>query len=236
MRPVGFSTGAFAPGNLDHGVAVLSRLKASAVELSALRLHELPSLLEFVRRADLTGFSYVAVHAPGSFREADEDEVIKQLRGIPESVGTIVGHPDSLHRIDAWRSFGPRLCIENMDKRKPTGRHAHELARIFGRLPDASFCFDIGHARQVDPTMTTAAMLLRDHAARLRQIHASEVDAKNRHCALSLASQLAFRRVLRWIPPDVPLILESVVSENQLAKEMRFASSSLEEVTSFISD
>jgi sugar phosphate isomerase/epimerase len=236
VRPVGFSTGAFAPGNLDHAVEVLSRLKASAVELSALRLHELPALLEFLPRTDLTRFSYVAIHAPGSFKDTDEEEVIKHLHAIPESVGTIVVHPDSLYRVDAWRAFGSRLCIENMDKRKPTGRHARELARIFSRLPDASFCFDIGHARQVDPTMTTAAMLLRDHAARLRQIHASEVDAKSRHCALSLTSQLAFRKVLRWIPPDVPLILESVVSENQLAKEMQFASTSLEEVTSFISD
>jgi sugar phosphate isomerase/epimerase len=236
VRPIGFSTGAFAPGNLDHAVAVLSRFKASAVELSALRLHELPALLEYLSRSDLSAFRYVAVHAPGTFAEAEEQAVITQLHGIPEWVETIVVHPDTLYRMDAWRSFGRRLCVENMDKRKPIGRHAHEMAKLFQRLPEAGFCFDIGQAKQVDPTMTTAAMLLREHGARLRQIHASEVDSRNRHCALSLASQLAFQEIVRWIPSDVPVILESVVSENQIEKEMRFASDSLEQINSFISD
>ena len=44
MRPVGYSTGALAPGDVPRAVALLSG-RARAVELSALRLHELAPLL-----------------------------------------------------------------------------------------------------------------------------------------------------------------------------------------------
>ena len=68
----------------------------------------------------------------------------------------IVVHPDAMFDFSLWREFGNLLCLENMDKRKPVGRTVQELDRIFQELPDASFCFDIGHARQVAPTMTEA--------------------------------------------------------------------------------
>lgn len=40
-----------------------------------------------------------------------------------------------------------------MDKRKRIGCTAMQLRRFFDELPEATFCFDMGHARQVDPTM-----------------------------------------------------------------------------------
>ena len=60
----------------------------------------------------------------------------------------------------AWARFGALLCIENMDKPKPIGQPAAELVRIFHVLPRASLCFDIGHARQVDTTMSEATAIL----------------------------------------------------------------------------
>ena len=70
--------------------------------------------------------------------------------------------------------FGSLLCIENMDKRKPIGRSAGELRSIFDQLPDASLCFDIGHARQVDTTMTESYLILKEFGAKLRQVHMSQ--------------------------------------------------------------
>jgi hypothetical protein len=114
-----------------------------------------------------------------------------------------------------------------MDKRKPTARTAPELACVFDELPEASLCFDIGHARQVDSTMTEAHFILKHFGNRLRQVHVSEVNTRSKHDPLSLASILAFREVASLIKEDVPLILETPVGENQLWLEMERASEAL---------
>jgi endonuclease IV len=110
-----------------------------------------------------------------------------------------------------------------MDKRKPVGRTASELAKIFHRLPEASFCLDIGHARQVDPSMTVAYFLLKEFAGRLRQLHMSEVNSHSTHDPLSYASILAFQELADMIPESVPIILETPVPENRIEHEMRRA-------------
>jgi hypothetical protein len=46
MRPIGFSTGALAKGDFRRGLDLQRRSGISAIELSALRDHELPHLLE----------------------------------------------------------------------------------------------------------------------------------------------------------------------------------------------
>jgi len=41
----------------------------------------------------------------------------------------------------------------------------------FKNLPEATFCFDIAHAKQVDPTMQEGYKMLKKFKNRLRQIH-----------------------------------------------------------------
>ena len=107
-----------------------------------------------------------------------------------------------------------------MDKRKPVGRSVGELARIFAELPDATFCFDIGHARQFDPTMTEAWLILKEFGSKLRQVHVSEVNTRSKHDCLSYASILAFQEVAHLIPEGVPLILETPVLEGDMGVEI----------------
>ena len=112
------------------------------------------------------------------------------------------------------------LCVENMDKRKPIGRTARELDQIFKQLPDASLCFDIGHARQCDSTMTEAYLILKEFGSKLRQVHVSEVNTASKHDPLSYGSVIAFREVAHLIPDAVPLILETPVELACMAAEM----------------
>jgi hypothetical protein len=77
------------------------------------------------------------------------------------------GFACAIHDFDPWREFGTAIRIENRDKRKPIGRTAAELQKIFEELPEATFCFDVGHARQFDPTMTAACMILPDFGKKL---------------------------------------------------------------------
>jgi hypothetical protein len=107
-----------------------------------------------------------------------------------------------------------------MDKRKPIGRNCQELAVLFEKLPNASFCLDLGHARQIDPTMVEVVSMLRQFGPRLRQIHLSEVTTACRHERLSLAAIQAFQRIAERVPEQIPVIIESVLSDNPILEEL----------------
>src|ERR1039458_2892588 len=152
---IGFSTGALALGDFKLALDLLRGKPTTAVELSALRVQELPSLVAALPNLDLTPFSYVAIHAPSAFNADEEDSIVAQLKRVPPN-RCIVLHPDTIHDYTKWTGFGPQLLIENMDRRKKDGRTARELAVWFDLLPQARLCFDLAHAQHFDPTMTEA--------------------------------------------------------------------------------
>ena len=107
-----------------------------------------------------------------------------------------------------------------MDKRKKAGRTLSELEEAFAMFPLASFCLDLAHARQVDSTMTEARMMIRRFGDRLRQVHMSEIDAMGHHEPLSYAGVLSGQSVAALIPEHVPVIIESVIGANEIAREL----------------
>ena len=215
MRRIGFSTGAIARGNFRAALSVLRFHNVDAVELSALRLEELEPLIEALPSLDLHQFSYVSFHAPSWFPPESEEWVLEQLKTVAARHFPIIVHPDAIANPDRWQDLGSNLTIENMDKRKPIGRNVKELRAVFERLPLAKFCFDIGHARQVDPTMTEAALLLRAFGDRLVEVHMSEVNTASRHDPISQNAVMAFSRVAGFIQEDIPIILEALIDQGQ---------------------
>jgi hypothetical protein len=220
MRRIGFSTGALAYADFQRGLAMMTPTVCEAVELSALRQGELFPLLDSLGSLDLTRFEYVSIHAPSHFDPGWEAEGWARLQQERWRNWPLVVHPDALFDFSLWRVFGNLLCVENMDKRKPIGRTARELDSIFNQLPDASLCFDIGHARQCDPTMTESYLILREFGPKLRQVHVSEVNTRSKHDPLSYASILAYQEVAHLIPADIPLILETPVAADQIEAEI----------------
>src|SRR5882762_7617198 len=152
MRPVGFSTGALAKADFKLALCELEGKPVDSIELSALRYAELPVLLLALKELPLKSYRYVAIHAPSQFQKTEEHEVVSLLKKFVPSEWPIIVHPDTLHDFSLWRPFGLQLAIENMDRRRATGRTADELHVIFEKLPNARLCFDIGHARQFDTT------------------------------------------------------------------------------------
>jgi len=228
MRPIGFSSGALAYGDFRRGVGMLLGKDIHYLELSALRENELDPLLDVVDELNLAQFRYIAIHAPSGFNPEREERIVDRLAEIAlRRKWPVILHPDAVHDPSLWQRLGQFLCIENMDKRKAIGRTAEELARVFVQYPDASFCFDIGHARQVDATMTEAYLILTAYRDRLRQVHLSEVNTWSKHDPLSVASILAFRDVAELIPTDIPVILETPVAEEQLMEEIAKAAEAL---------
>jgi hypothetical protein len=89
------------------------------------------------------------------------------------------------------------------------------LRGLFALLPDARFCFDIGHARQIDPTMTEASLLLQAFGERLAEVHISEVNTASRHDPISVNAVTAFQKVAAQIPVETPIVLESLIDKGQ---------------------
>ena len=215
MKRIGFSTGAIAKGDFQTALARLRFFGVSVVELSALRLEELDLLIDSLPGLNLHAFEFVSLHAPSSFSAVHERHVLDRLRGVVDQGIPVVVHPDVISTPRAWRVMGSMLIIENMDKRKSVGRTAQDLVCLFSQFPDAGFCFDIGHARQVDPTMTEAQLILERFSNRLREVHMSEVNTSSRHDPLSVYAMSAFRSVSSLIPDSVPIVLETLIDQGQ---------------------
>lgn len=219
-RPIGFSSGALAKGDYQRGIALQREdPRVTAVEISALREPELEPLVRAAAMIDVTRFTYVSFHAPSAFHSLSEQDVVTHLERLPEAWPVVV-HPDLIHNAAVWQRLGSRLCLENMDLRKRTGRTVEEIRAAFELLPDAGFCLDLGHARQVDPTMGLAVEMLREFGSRLRQLHVSEVGTFGDHRRIGYLARGAFARVVSFLPPDVPVILESIVTSSEMQAEL----------------
>ncbi len=219
MNPIGFSTGALALGNFREALAYLIDKPFTAVELSALRVPELPVLLGAIPTLDLTQFNYISLHAPSTFSASEEPDIVQLLTQAPTDWKVIL-HPDTIHDASNWIPFGERLVIENMDRRKRDGRSAEELSRWFEMLPEAKICLDLAHAQQWDTTMTEAYILLKRFADRLCQVHISQLDSGSHHYPLTESSIRAFSEVSWLIPGSVPFIIESRVSPSEIDTEI----------------
>lgn len=228
MRPIGFSTGAIAYSDFKLALQLLSKKPVCCVELSALRWPEVEPLLAAINTLDLHQYGYIALHAPSKFTPEQEPLLAALLRESLPPTWPIVLHPDTICDYGIWRDFGSQLVIENMDRRKPIGRTVEELDPVFEKLPDATMCFDIGHARQCDASMTEAYRLLEAFAPKLRQVHVSEVNALSQHDPVSFAARIAFQEVSSLIPLTVPIIVESRVCADEVEAEINRVLESLQ--------
>jgi hypothetical protein len=220
MHEIGYSTGAIALGDFSHAINTLRSHQFRAIELSALRIQEVQPLIAAIPHLDLKKYAYISFHAPSAFSETEEEWLIALLKQLPDT-WPIILHPDAIHNFERWRALAGRVAIENMDRRKSTGRSARELVEIFRLLPQAMMCLDIGHARQIDTSMLETYVLIKTFSDRIVQLHVSEVDSMNRHERISIAAQLAFRQLKNFIPDCVPVILEARVAEQDIEQEAR---------------
>jgi len=219
---LGFSTGSLAKGDFKMGLQMASEVPtATAIELSALRETELPDLIAAMPQLSLDRFTYVSLHAPSKLFLLSEYELVKQLLGVVTKWEIpVIVHPDIITDVAEWRKLGRFLCIENMDKRKPIGRTAYDLEIIFNNLPQAGFCLDFAHAKQVDPTMAECAKMLRQFKTRLIQFHISDVTSDSAHVPINIAAIESYRKIIELVPTHLPFIIESPVPSFSMKPEL----------------
>lgn len=210
---IGFSTGSLALNDFRRAIDMQKATEANAIELSALRENELLVLLEALDLLNLKQFNYVSFHAPSKLIDFKEAKLIDQLLVLLDRGINIVVHPDIITDYQAWRVFGECLCIENMDKRKPIGQTTSDLFEIFDKIPGASLCFDIAHAKQVDPTMIEAMSIASNFSDKIKQLHVSDVNSKSKHEPLNFEAILAFRKLRNCFSKEIPIIIESPIND-----------------------
>ena len=223
MGHIGFSTGALALGDWRKALAMLNKSSATAIELSALREQELEPLIKFLSEIDLSKFNSVFFHAPSKLEKLTERELVEMLKTVAMKEWPIIVHPDIIQNYDLWSDFGELLCIENMDRRKSKGRTAEELRLIFENLQSASFCFDIGHARHIDRTMSQAKAMVYEFHTRIKVIHLSEVNIHGNHVPLSFMAMLSFSHLSKMFTDKWPIILESPVDDEHIDADINCA-------------
>jgi sugar phosphate isomerase/epimerase len=227
MRRIGFSTGAIAKADFRAAIECLHNFPIDVVEISALRLAELQPLIQAFDSLNLRQFSFVSIHAPSAFAASDEHKVISLLGAF--KTRHVVVHPDAVHDIDSWADVPFTVVLENMDLRKHNARSADELEFFFDKLPKAKLCFDIGHAKSVDPTMYEAERILRKYSDRLAQVHISEVTSRGSHEPVSFTAIQSFSQIARRIPSEIPIIIESPVRPQSFRDEIEKVSRALPE-------
>ncbi|MDR3681375.1 MAG: hypothetical protein P4L41_15520 [Flavipsychrobacter sp.] len=220
---IGFSTGSISKGDFKKAIEILRYSTANVIELSALRENELENLINSLDDLNLRQFDYVSFHAPSKLYKHSEEWLIEKLQKVIKREINIIVHPDIIVEIKKWRSLGCFLCIENMDKRKPVGRTSQDLENIFSSLPEAKFCLDLAHARQVDPSMTETLTMIKKFRNRLSQIHLSDVNSQSIHEPLNLESILFYHKVSPYIDHNIPIVLESPVHEENIEREIQLA-------------
>jgi hypothetical protein len=215
LRPLelGLSTGwdAAARGEWAKLHAEAEAFNPRCFELSALSADELPSLLEWLRRAKPKA-SHLSFHGPSKgMQDADLDRVVALLEPMT-AFGPVVMHPDTMGELAPYRRLASALLIENMDARKPVGARPADLDEIFAELPEARFCLDVSHVVSIDPTMQLGFDLVERHGARLAEVHVSSVDAGCHHVETTVADIGRYRPLLARCTA-VPWILESAPAE-----------------------
>lgn len=179
MHLIGWSTGALLPkgnkSNYQLAIDLLKTTSFTAIEFSVLREQELPIFLENLPHLDTIGFNHISFHI-SKHKNLTEKEIFKKIQPVIEKGWLIVHHPDIITDFGIWKQLGSQLCIENMDGRKQDGRSVKELERYFNNLPDASMCFDIGHVKQIDPSMKLGKEICQIFGQKIKIIHLSEVD------------------------------------------------------------
>jgi len=222
-RLTGFSTGALEKGNYRKAIDWMGEHEVNTVELSALRFDELEPLIKGLDGIHIEGFESVSFHAPSRFCVEKEKRVIELLQPVYERGWNIVVHPDVIYHPDSWKHFGSQLLIENMDRRKATGRTTEELKQWFERLPEARLCLDVAHARQLDTSMRLLGSIVHTFAERIAEIHISELDAHCRHHPLSSGSVEDYHSFAQFYPENVPVIIESMLdgARSSLREEER---------------
>jgi len=242
-NPIGFSTGALAHGAFVDALKMLAGTSADAVELSALRAHELSPLLDALPKLDLKKYRHVSIHAPKkptlmfpsrpmakaleerawlgpeafSYPSRDRRPCFYRERWWDVSVPVIV-HRETIDDSSHFRQLEERLTIENTTEDFDLFENTMEF------FPRARFCLDMAHAFLKDPSGWLFRELLSRFRRELVEVHLSVCGPDGQHRPLHTIPLTRLFGFVRELPDNVPIILEGETdwTPESMEREMAF--------------
>lgn len=115
-----------------------------------------------------------------------------------------------------------KLCIENGNRHSEL-RNLAGLDAAFVQFPDAGFCFSFANAYDYDTTMIEATLMLRKYADRLCLIRLGAMSCSGYPEMIHLTVFNSYRKVVKLIPRDVPVVLEYPVGLETMGKYVNIA-------------
>ncbi len=224
---LGFSTGAlYGSGLLTKTcLSIFKNLGCNAVELNFVRAKGLLENFEATALEDaLRGFVHVSFHAPVLIRYGAPDSETREIFARIDDLHRIrpldlvVFHPETVVDFQPFTEVDFPVAFENMDNRKASCKNAEDIARILSLSEKFRFVLDVNHVFTNDETLRLANEFYERCGARLSQIHLSGYSGY--HEPLYLTQQAQIIRAIR--SPNVPIIIESVVSPDTIQKELDY--------------
>ncbi len=153
-------------------------------------------------------FSDASVHLPSYLHTVEEEALAIGQAALAHGYTRLIIHPYVIKNPALWRKLGSALVVENMDFRFLGYRTAEDMALVFERLPEASFCLDVGHTESWNPG--EAMRLLDSFSDRLVAVHYSEIDRTNGDHLSTVSDEIMKSHAvyLRRLPRPVPVIFE----------------------------
>lgn len=225
MSPIGLSTGCLykhlEPFSLK-AIKAIQSIGVNGIELCGVKAERfIPGqTLQDLHTSDLDCFDYKSLHAPVDVVYRDNSqtrELLKEIERLNKKFNfdLVLFHPDTIEDFLLFETVKFPVGFENMDERKASMKTPKELKdKIKGKI---GFVFDVTHLYTVDNTMQLADEF-RKKLPRPIQIHYSgyKVDGidSQQHYPMTLLPAPQ-QKILDAIPKGIPIIMESVVPQNQ---------------------
>ena len=171
MFSIGFPSGALAGVGPVEALLIFRDNGISSPEIHA----RYPGDVLFSMGREL--FGDASIYLPSTFHTDEQEALILAREAVGHGYHRLIIHPYVIKTPRLWQELGPALVFENMDFRSPGFMAVADMQQIFKRLPEASFCLDVGHTYSWDHT--EAARLIEALSDRLVCVHYSEVNRTN---------------------------------------------------------
>ncbi len=223
---LGFSTGALSkpipdsePDSELRRLAIIGKL-CKTVELGWVK--GFPLAFDRITRETLEGFDYVSVHAPAFpyAKDAPSQEIFDKITRLQRirSLDLVVFHPDTIKDLSVFENLPFKVGFENMDNRKSVYKTLDDMLRLLSLNKGWTMVLDINHIYTNDPTLKLAEKFFQRFRNKISQIHLSGY--VQGHDPLFITRQRALVAAIQDF--SVPIIIESLLSEENIGRELNY--------------
>jgi len=232
---LGFSTGCFYKWSdkLSDQIRIIEKYTdANAIEICLFTDFDKKEFSDKLI-SSLKKFEYISIHSP-NLKGLNQDKIEKILEKISwlknkTHAQHIVVHPNEVNDFEIFEKYKLDPLYENMDLAKDSFR----TAKDFEKINDKNFIFDVCHAYENDKSFELAKNLLDFFGQKIKEIHLSGNNKKQRHVPVVYADDK--EKIMNILKPykDIPIICEGSFEKDDcesVKKETKFVRHSFKNI------